>query len=64
MKGWLKMFFKKKKEPNIYYIEYINNCGAKMSQVVLAFTKQRAVICLCQTVSVRKILSIEELKYE
>ena len=58
------MLFKKKKEPNIYYIEYINSYDIKASQVVLAHSKQKAVICLCKIVSVRKILSIEELKYE
>ena len=67
MGEWLKMFFKKKKEKKekkIFFVKYLDVHDIELSQNILAHNKQRAVICLCERVVVKEIISIEELKYE
>ena len=54
----------RKKEKKIYLIKYMNRYGSEASQIVLAFTKQKAAICLCQQLEIMDILSIKEIKYE
>lgn len=59
------MFFKKKKEEKkIFFVKYIDVHNIESSQNILAYSKQKAVICLCERVTVKEIISVEELKYE
>lgn len=61
------MLFKKRKEKEekkIFFVKYLDVHNIESSQNILAYSKQKAAIYLCERVTVKEIISIKELKYE